>query len=131
MANFVGTSGSDSFTGTSGDDTFDLHQGGSDAASGLEGDDIFTMGAKLDALDTLDGGDGSDTVLLTGNYYKAHAVTFSATTLTNIEKLIVGAGFKYQLTSDDGTVAGRHTHNVEYSAMTSINKFSIDRSAVN
>lgn len=103
MADFLGTAGDDDFTGTSGDDNFNLHQGGEDTATGLGGNDIFSMGATLDAGDSLNGGTGSDAVFLRGDY--SHRLTFGAGTITNIARLAVGAGFDYNLATNDATVA--------------------------
>jgi Ca2+-binding RTX toxin-like protein len=129
MTNFIGTSGNDTLNGTSGDDTFDMSQGGNDSVAALAGNDIIGMGAKLTALDAIDGGDDSDTLTLAGNYYKANAVTFSATTVTNIETIVVSAGSNYRLTSHDGTVAAGKTLTLDSSALGSSNRFNFDGSA--
>ncbi|HEY2071923.1 MAG TPA: hypothetical protein VGG48_20370, partial [Rhizomicrobium sp.] len=68
MATITGTTGDDTLPGTSGDDQFNLIQGGEDTATGLGGNDIFSMGGKLDAGDSIDGGAGSDQVWLRGDY---------------------------------------------------------------
>lgn len=103
MTNFTGTSGNDSFTGTSSTDTFDLSQGGNDTASGQGGDDVFVMGGAFNAVDRLDGGSGSDTVVLNGNY--TARVVFAADTMVNIETLKLAANFTYKLATSDATVA--------------------------
>jgi hypothetical protein len=53
--------------------------------------------------------------MLTGNY--AAGVTFNATTLLNIEKLKLGAGFSYQFTSNDATVASTQTLTIDSTAV--------------
>jgi Ca2+-binding RTX toxin-like protein len=102
MANFTGTSGSDNQNGTNGADTFDYSQGGNDTLNGKDGDDTFTMGAALKGSDSIDGGGGFDSLLLNGDY--SAGVTFSAGTMTNIELLILAAGFDYVLTLDNANV---------------------------
>lgn len=106
MAVITGTASGDNLTGNAGeDDIFRLYQGGSDTASGLSGNDTFMMRNALNAGDMLDGGDGTDTVLLKG----ATSVTMNATTMTNIETLLLKGNFFYSLVTDDGNVAaGQH-----------------------
>ncbi len=91
MTAYTGTSGNDTFTGTSGADTFDMSQGGTDTVSGGSGNDTISFGATLDATDVVDGGAGNDTLNLTGDYSLLY--TFSATNLTNVEKITLGHGY--------------------------------------
>jgi Ca2+-binding RTX toxin-like protein len=102
MATFKGTAGDDTLTGTSGNDKFNLTQGGNDTAFGGDGNDVFTMGATLTATDSIDGGVGTDTVTLKGDY--SAGLIFAATTIVNIEKLQLFAGFNYNLTTNDANV---------------------------
>src|SRR6185369_10676748 len=67
------------------------------------GADTIVMGANLTAADQIDGSAGSDKVTLAGNY--SAGLIFSATTMVNVETLTLGAGFAYNLTTDDATVA--------------------------
>jgi hypothetical protein len=71
-------------TGGAQADTFDLTRGGTDTVHGGDGNDTFTLGATLTAAD---GGTGIDTVSLDGDY--SAGLTFTATTLTNVESLIL------------------------------------------
>jgi Ca2+-binding RTX toxin-like protein len=119
MANFTGTAGNDTFTGTSGDDTFDLQQGGKDTASGLGGDDVFNLGAQLAANDQLDGGAGHDQLYLDGTY----ALTLDATTIVNIETIILTSGHNYDLTTNEGNVAAGETLTIDASALGAGNQF--------
>jgi Ca2+-binding RTX toxin-like protein len=107
MASFKGTSGNDTLTGTSGDDTFDAVQGGEDTIGGLGGNDIIHLLAGFDTGDTIDGGTGRDTVLLRGDY--STGVTFTATTVVNVENIELGNGYSYSLTTNDATVAAGQT----------------------
>jgi Ca2+-binding RTX toxin-like protein len=122
-----GTAGDDSLTGTSGNDYFSLGQGGSDSASGLGGNDTFSMQGALDAGDQLDGGAGNDVVILDGNY--AGGLTFTATTLTSIETLRLDAGFSYDLTSVDETVAAGAAMKIDGSSLAAANSLAFDGSA--
>ena len=104
--NFIhGTAGDDNLTGTSGADVFLIGQGGNDTASGLGGNDIFRMAASFTAADQLDGGAGSDMVVLNGDYTGENAVTFNDTTLVNVEFIRLVGGHSYDLTSTDATIA--------------------------
>jgi len=115
MTTFTGTGGNDSFTGTSTNDTFNLQQGGSDAATGRGGDDLFNMGGALNTADQISGGSGSDTVLLDGDY--SWGLFFNATTMLNVETLLLAGGNTYNLTIDDATVAAGATLTIDASAL--------------
>jgi Ca2+-binding RTX toxin-like protein len=104
MTNTIrGTAGNDNLSGTTGDDVFDVQQGGEDTVRGLAGDDVFHFLGTFDAGDAVDGGSGTDTLLLRGDY--SAGVAFGAATLVNVEKIDLGAGFDYNFTTNDGTVA--------------------------
>ena len=99
MATFNGTAGNDAFDGTAAGDFFELSLGGNDIANGLDGDDVFSFGATLTAADHIDGGAGNDAVSLNGNY--SAGLVFGADVMTNVEMLVLGAGFNYKLTTND------------------------------
>jgi Ca2+-binding RTX toxin-like protein len=99
---FNGTSGNDDLTGTSGDDQFDMADGGKDTVAAKNGDDTFDFGAALTAQDTIDGGNGADTLLIEGNY--ASGLVFGATTLRNVEEITYFGGHNYFLTLDNANV---------------------------
>src|ERR1700722_5150105 len=99
-----GTPGDDDLSGTAGKDYFELQQGGNDNVQGLDGDDVFAFRNSLTAADTVDGGTGNDAILIAGDSY-ADGLTFGADTLTSVEKLQVGAGHAYNLTTVDANVA--------------------------
>ncbi len=123
----LGGAGNDVLTGGGNSDVFSLITGGNDHASGEAGNDEFVMGSALTANDRLDGGTGTkDTVELAGNYTGANAVTFAPTTVTNVEFLVFGAGFNYDITTDDATVASGQTLTVDGSALTSDKHFTFD-----
>lgn len=104
-----GTAGDDALTGTNKADTFNLQDGGDDTASGRNGDDDFLLGASLTATDAIDGGDGSDTLILDGNY--SSMLVFAATTMRNVETLHYTGGHSYSLTLDNANVTlGQSLH---------------------
>jgi Ca2+-binding RTX toxin-like protein len=124
-ASFVGTTGNDTFTGTADDDTFDLSAGGNDTASGLAGDDTFIMGTHLNSNDVIDGGDGFDTVTISGNY----SLVMKATTMVNVENLSMAAGHDYNITTNDGNVAAGQFLNIDASALGAANALTFNGSA--
>jgi Ca2+-binding RTX toxin-like protein len=98
-----GTGGNDNCQGTAGTDTFDMTQGGDDVAMGRDGDDAFFFGAALTANDRINGGAGTDALVLDGDY--AIAIQFVDTTLRNIERIVLVAGHSYSISGADGNVA--------------------------
>jgi trimeric autotransporter adhesin len=103
MANFNGSFNDDSILGASDDDFFDVSQGGDDTVRGGDGDDTVGVGFTLTALDVIDGGYGNDWLALGfGDYAN---FVFSATTMTAIENIQLGANQDYGLTMDDANVS--------------------------
>jgi Ca2+-binding RTX toxin-like protein len=100
MTNFLGTAGDDNLTGTYGGDYFNLAQGGDDHARGGAGVDTFSMEASMTSADRLEGGLGSDTVYIDGDY--SAGLTILAATLSDIETLYLFPGFDYDITIADG-----------------------------
>ena len=113
--NFTGTIGNNTRNGTGANDKFFYGQGGNDRLKGLGGNDAFLLGAKFNPLDAIDGGVGIDTLTLAGNY--AAGVVFGATTLLNVEKIVLSVGFSYKLTTHDKTVAAGKTLTVDGHAL--------------
>ncbi len=96
----TGGAGNDSILGGGVADT--LSGGtGNDTLAGGAGNDLINVGAALTAADKVDGGTGSDTVLFNGNY--SGGVTFTATTVTNVETFAFAAGNDYTLTLNNAT----------------------------
>ncbi len=111
----IGTAGNDVITdaGFNFNDNFFLQQGGNDTATGLGGNDGFYFGNALTSLDSVDGGSGTDSVALQGNY--AGGVTLG--NIVNVENLVPLAGnntafgdlsnsfYDYNITTIDANVA--------------------------
>jgi Ca2+-binding RTX toxin-like protein len=103
----IGGAGDDALTGGSANDVLQGGAGadtltagtGNDTLQGGAGDDILVLGANLAATDVIDGGADQDTLRLSGNY--SAGIVFTATTLTNVEKIEVAAGNSYKLTLVD------------------------------
>ena len=121
-----GGNSSDVLSGGDGNDMIDPGTG-NDTVTGGNGNDTIDAGANLTSSDRFDGGAGTDTLLLNGNY--ATTVTFGATTLTNVESIVLGAGNSYKLTTNDGTVASGATLTVDGSALTSSYKLTFNGTA--
>jgi Ca2+-binding RTX toxin-like protein len=126
MAIFRGTRGNDHFRGTSHNDTFKLRQGGNDTAKGRGGDDSFVFGAAFTKKDVINGGIGNDVLQLNGDY--AAGVTFTATTMVNVEKITLAPGHDYKLATHDATVALGQTLIVDGSLLGSANTLTFDGS---
>jgi len=78
------------------------------------------------ASDEIDGGDGTDTVTLSGNY--SSGLTFGSTTMVNVEKLKLTAGFSYKLTTDDANVSAGKTLVVDGSGLGAFDVLSFNGS---
>ncbi|PZU07238.1 Calx-beta domain-containing protein [Sphingomonas sp.] len=124
-----GTTGDDVYGGTTGQDRFDLSSGGNDMVSGGFGDDRFVFGAAFNAKDRINGGAGSDTAALAGDYTGANALVMNATTMINVETLELGSGGSYDITTHDKTVAAGERLTVLASGLTSTESLRFDGSA--
>lgn len=115
----IGGAGNDVLTGGAGSDFIYLYQGGNDTAMGGGGDDIFVFFGTFTAADRVDGGAGSDIVYLHGDY--SAGVTFTATTMVNVETLSLDDSFNlgntFKFTTDDATVAAGQTLTVDGSGL--------------
>jgi Ca2+-binding RTX toxin-like protein len=94
-------SGPQTLLGGAGGDYFSILQGGADVVVAGAGDDRLVAGAALDADDRLDGGPGTDTLLLAGPL----DVTLGPATVTGIERILVGGGGAVRLVLHDATAA--------------------------
>ena len=95
--------------------------------TGSAGDDTITFAANFSGSDTIDGGAGNnDTLKLNGDY--SAGITLGASTMTNFETLVLGAGHDYNITFDDGNIAAGIEFSVDTTALSG-NTFTLDDSA--
>ncbi|HEX8240010.1 MAG TPA: cadherin domain-containing protein, partial [Allosphingosinicella sp.] len=122
----LGSSGNDRITGTGGNDLLRLDQGGDDYAYGNAGDDTFWFGSAMTWLDQVGGGEGSDRVILQGDYH-THFGTgsfFEVETLALLSGRDAGFGggtaqgpFGYTLSLLDSAVLSGRTLTIEASGL--------------
>lgn len=105
----------------------DASQGGDDTLTSGNNADTFILGAALTSRDKINGGLGSDTLQLQGNY--SAGLSLGSSTVTNVEKLVLGVGFNYKITTNSATVASGATMTVDASALASINSANINGSS--
>ncbi|HTQ15109.1 MAG TPA: calcium-binding protein [Rhizomicrobium sp.] len=129
MFDFIPGSGNDKLTGGAQADTFTMTNGGDDTVSGGGGNDNFYFDKTFTAADSVDGGSGNDTLVLQGEYTGSHAVVMGADTLTNVETIELSAGFNYDLTTNDATVASGQRLVVDGTALKYGNTLIFDGSA--
>jgi Ca2+-binding RTX toxin-like protein len=122
----IGSPFADTLTGDASSNTFDISLGGSDAVSGMGGNDVVLAGAAFSAADRIDGGAGSDKVILDGDY--SAGVVLNAATISNVEAIDVTAGHDYKLTFADGNVASGQTLTVDGSTLGASDTLTVDGS---
>jgi len=93
--------------------------------------DTFTFSRQpFSAADKINGGAGTDTLSLQGNY---GALNFNADTISNIEKLKlnggVSGGTTYNITENDGNLLAGQTLSVTASGFTALDSLVFDGSA--
>jgi len=120
----TGGAGSDMLIGGTGNDTLTTGAG-NDVVDGGAGNDTIALAGNLTSLDQIDGGADTDTVTLSGDY--SAGVTFTATTLRNVETITLAAGSSYKLTLDDATNAAGLTVNA--SALAAAASLTLDGAA--
>ena len=118
--------GNDVLTGGNGNDHF-VVGAGNDTVHAGGGDDTINAGAALTAADVFDGGSGTDTLYLKGDY--SSGVVFNATTMTNIEAITLVAGHDYNLTMNAATVASGQTLTVHAGSLLAADNVTFNASA--
>ncbi len=83
----MGDGTDNTITGTPNGDLFLLQQGGADTAFGLGSNDVIYFGSAFTSADSVDGGGGTDAVVLQGNY-----TTTLTNNLTSIEAISLQSG---------------------------------------
>jgi hypothetical protein len=134
-----GDSGDNTLIGTPGDDFFYLQDGGNDSSFGLGGNDFFIYGAAFTSADANDGGDGSDAVMLQGDY--SAGVTLGTNALVNVEGLLFASGsdtrfgdaggnsYSYNATTVDANVAAGAKLTVNAATLLAGENFTFNGSA--
>jgi Ca2+-binding RTX toxin-like protein len=134
----AGTAGTDFLSGLGGADFFRLQQGGDDAVAGGLGDDAFYFGAAYTASDHVDGGAGTDTLILQGHYAGGVVLGAFVTAIENISILAgsntnfgePGTGrYDYVLTTHDSNFAAGVQARINGSALLAGEDFTFDGSA--
>jgi Ca2+-binding RTX toxin-like protein len=138
VASFDFRSLSEVLVGTEGADTFNLSQGGDDTVSGLGGNDIFYFGGALTAADNVNGGAGSDTIVLQGDYSGGLTLDDGVTGIENISMLAGSNTFygdpgtslyDYDLTTHDANFAAGITARINGANLLAGEDFTFDGSA--
>lgn len=115
----------DGAVGGAGNDTF-IANADADHLVGGGGNDFFNLGATFTAADSIDGGTGGNTLSLNGDY--TGVVTFTDTTMVNIQKIILGAGHNYDLATADANVAAGAVLTVDAHTLAAANSLTFDGS---
>ncbi len=124
----TGGTADDVLLGLGGNDTFNVSQGGNDTVNGGDGDDSIAFKGAFTAADSVDGGAGNDKVTLSGDY--SAGITFGASTMVNVETLVLAAGNNYNLSLNATTDTSGQTLAVSASGLSAANHVTIDGSAV-
>jgi len=119
--------GNDVLTGGAGDDTF-RSGAGNDTINGGGGDDTINMGAFLTAADQIDGGGGTNSLFLQGDY--SAGITFGSTTIANIQSINLAAGDSYNFTLNALNVADGASLAVKAGTLGASDNLTFDASAL-
>jgi hypothetical protein len=133
-----GSSGDDVIAGGADGDTIRFQDGGIDIGIGLGGNDIFYYGRTFDRLDRVDGGEGTDTLVLQGDYLP---LVFDEASLVSIEGISLQSGsitrwgqsgnfrYDYNLVMANGNVAPGQQLRVNAQSLLEGEDFTFDGSA--
>lgn len=100
---FYDGAGADNFTGGARNDYFDMRYGGIDQVNGRQGDDTFFFGGAYQAGETVIGGAGIDTMVLTAGH------TGSLAGVSGVEQIQLGGGSFSLAVADSVTDPGVKT----------------------
>jgi len=134
-----GSSGNDRLDSGDGSDILHLWMGGGDdtVLAGTGNDNIF-FGGTLNSADVVNGGDGTDTLVLQGNYAGGLTLSAGVTLIENVS--ILGGGntsfgepgtnrYDYVLTTNDSNFAAGLQARINGSALLAGEDFTFDGSA--
>ncbi len=131
-AGLVGNPGHTTLTGTSGNDVIDISAAGASYTVSAGGvNDTIVVGSALlvpGNTTTIDGGAGSNAILLFGDY--SGGVTLGANTVTNVQTFTFADGSNYNLTLNAATVASGSSLTLDASSLAPINSATLNGSAV-
>jgi len=102
---------------------------GTVSLTGGSGNDIFQFDSGFNASDTVNGSGGNNTFILDGDY--ASGVVFGPSTMTNIQTLVLDAGFNYDLTLNATSDPNGATLTVNAASVGAGNSVRVDASAEN
>jgi Ca2+-binding RTX toxin-like protein len=95
--------GGDVIVGTNVNDTIVAMSGTGDAINAGAGNDKIEMGDNFDDTASIEGGTGTNTLQLSGDY--SAGLTITSTMMQNIQKIVLGAGGSYDFVIQQGVVA--------------------------
>jgi VCBS repeat-containing protein len=101
---------------------------GVDNLTGGAGKNFFYLGANLTAADEINGGAGTTTVNLNGDY--SGGLTFTSTTMVNVDTLSLSAGHSYDLVLNAATIGSGQTMTILGNMLGSSDNMTIDGSAL-
>jgi Ca2+-binding RTX toxin-like protein len=96
---------------TSGADVIDLSGRGDDTVFAGGGRDVIAFTSRFNSRDEIDGGGGTDTLELDGDY--SGGVNFRSHTIRKVEIMALGAGHDYELTTHSRSVDAGATLTVD------------------
>jgi Ca2+-binding RTX toxin-like protein len=128
----------DRLRGGAGNDRFFLQLGGDDAALGEDGNDIFLFGAAMTSADSVTGGEGTDTIVLQGDYSAGLTLDDHVQGIENLS-LLAGSNtslgqpgsnrFDYVITTSDSNFGAGVQARINGSALLAGEDFTFDGSA--
>jgi large repetitive protein len=128
-AGLVGSPANTTLVGTNAASVFDISAGGATySVTGGSGNDMIVAGQSLIATDTINGGGGSNSMLLWGDY--SGGLTLGPSTVTNVQTFTFADGFNYALTLNAATVASGKSLTLDASTLAPINAATLDGSGV-
>lgn len=114
--------------GTSGDDVFNMYQGGHDTVYCGGGNDEIHFGRFFESGDAVHGGDGFDTLFLSGNAYAA-GFTIAGSMIASVENITLASGANYKIAIADAVVAPGQPMVVTGDAVDAVHSLNFDGSA--